>query len=284
VNTGVEGLYQQWQILSQAGDAEQNLAIYPAPMDHRGDGYFQIINGNQTDGLNVLDSQNGTSGSAVVQNPQSYNADALTGNPSQEWDIQSAGNCGDIPARCTHPPLSTTGNYYTIINKATGLLLSAHGARADSTIDLSPPAAASNGDFTIPADQGQLWQIVPVHIAGRALYSFTGFQPPVANLPTVNSIHAGQDIPFKFSLGGDQGLGVIVPGYPTVTRVDCESHTPIAAAVKSDTASSSGLAYDSSTNTYTYVWKTEKQVAGTCQVLSLLLNDGSDHLAYFQFK
>ena len=214
LNTGVEGLYQQWQIISQAGDADLNLAIYPAPMDHRGDGYFQIINMNQTNGLNVLDSQNGVSGGIVVQNLQSYNTDALTGNPSQEWDIQSAGNCGDIPAHCTHPPLSTTGNYYTIINKATGLLLTANATDADPGIVLQPPATDSNGDFTVPANKGQLWQIVPVHITGGALYPFTGFLPPVANLPTVNAENAGQAIPFKFSLGGDRGLGVIVSGYP----------------------------------------------------------------------
>ena len=103
LNTEIAGLYQQWQIVSQAGDAEQNLALYPTPMDHRGDGYFQIISLNQTQGLNVLDSQNGVSGGAVVQNPQSVSADAITGNPSQEWDVQSAGNCGDIPAHCANP-------------------------------------------------------------------------------------------------------------------------------------------------------------------------------------
>ena len=284
VNTGVEGLYQQWQIVSQAGDAEQNFAVYPAPMDHRGDGYFQIINRNQTNGLNVLDSQNGVSGGAVVQNPQSYNTDALSGNPSQEWDIQSAGNCGDIPAHCANPPLSTRGNYYAIINKATGLLLTANETNADPTIVLQPPATASNGDFTVPADKGQLWQIVPVHITGGALYPFTGFRPPVANLPTVNAENAGRAIPFKFSLGGDQGLGVIVPGYPTVTRVDCNSHAPMATAINSDTADNIGLTYDSASNTYTYVWKTEKQIVDTCQLFTLLLNDGSDHLAYFQFR
>jgi arabinogalactan endo-1,4-beta-galactosidase len=284
LETEVTGLQQQWQILSQAGDAEQNLAIYPAPMDHRGDGYFQIINMNQTNGLNVLDSQNGGSGGAVVQNPESYSTNAITGNPNQEWDIQSAGNCGDTPANCTTPPLTATGNYYTIINKATGLLLTANGTDANVSIDSQPPVTASNGDFTVPANKGQLWQIVPVHITGRALYPFNGFQSPVANPPTVNSENAGQAIPINFSLGGDQGLGVIVPGYPTVTQVDCKSEAPIGAAMPANAAGNSGLTYDPSSNTYTYVWKTDKRIAGTCQMFIVLLIDGSDHLAYFQFK
>ena len=103
------------------------------------------------------------------------------------------------------------------------MLLTANGTDANATIVSQPPATASNGDFTVPASKGQLWQIVPVHITGRALYPFTGFQPPVANPPTVNSENAGRAIPINFSLGGDQGLGVIVPGYPTVTQVDCKS-------------------------------------------------------------
>jgi hypothetical protein len=220
----------------------------------------------------------------VVQNPQSISADALTGNPSQEWDIQSAGNCGDIPARCANPPLSTTGNYYTIINKATGMLLTTNGAGANPAIVLQPPTTASNGDFTVPASKGQLWQIVPVHITGTVVYPFNGFLSPVANPPTVNKENAGRAIPINFSLGGSQGLGVIVRGYPTVTQVECNSEAPIGKAMEAATAGNSGLSYDSLSDTYTFVWKTDKSMAGTCQQFTLLLVDGSDHLAYFQFK
>lgn len=284
LNTGVTGLYQQWRILSQAGNPEENNAIYPAPMDHRGDGYFQIINMNQINGVNVLDSQDGASGQPVVQNPQSESTDAITGNANQEWDIQSAGNCGDVPAKCTNPPLTADGNYYTIINKATGMLLTAEGTNADAKIVLLPPAEASNGDFTVPANKGQLWQIIPVHITGRALYPFSGFQPPVENSPTMNRESAGQAITIMFSLGDDRGLGVIVPGYPVVTQVDCGSEDPIGSAMEADTSGNSGLSYDARSDTYTYVWKTDKRMEGTCQEFTLLLVDGSDHIAYFQFR
>jgi arabinogalactan endo-1,4-beta-galactosidase len=268
IETGVAGLHQQWQIVSQAGDAEQNSAVYPAPMDHRGDSYFQIINMNQTNGLNVLDSQNGSSGGAVVQNPQTVSTEAITGNASQEWDIQSAGNCGDIPAHCANPPLTAAGNYYTIINKATGMLLTANGTGANATMVLQPPATASNGDFTVPANKGQLWQIAPVHITGRPLYPFSGFLSPVANPPTVNSENSGRAIPINFSLGANQGLDVIVPGFPTATQVDCKSLAPIGGAVQTVTAGNSGLSYDPSSNSYTYVWKTDKSMGGTCQVFT----------------
>jgi arabinogalactan endo-1,4-beta-galactosidase len=284
LDTGVTGLYQQWRILSQAGNPEENSAIYPAPMDQRGDGYFQITNMNQLNGVNVLDSQDGASGQPVVQNPQSDSTDVITGNANQEWDIQSAGNCGDVPAKCNTPPLSASENYYTIINKATGLLLTGDGTNANAVIVSLPPAKASNGDFTIPAIKGQLWQIVPVHITGRALYSFSGFQPPVENSPTMNRENAGQAIPIEFGLGDDRGQNVIVPGYPTVTQVDCGSEDPIGGAMEADTSSNSGLSYNAWSDTYTYLWKTDRRMEGTCQEFTLLLVDGSDHTAYFQFR
>ncbi len=76
----------------------------------------------------------------------------------------TAGNCGDIPANCTSPPLTATGDYYMIVNKANGLVLASSGTGADAVIQQQSPAAASNGDWMVPANKGQLWQIFPVHI------------------------------------------------------------------------------------------------------------------------
>jgi hypothetical protein len=50
------------------------------------------------------------------------------------------------------------------------------------------------------------------------------------------------------------------------------------------TTSSSGLTYDATTDTYTYVWKTDKAWAGQCRELILRLDDGTEHRAHFQFK
>jgi hypothetical protein len=43
------------------------------------------------------------------------------------------------------------------------------------------------------------------------------------------------------------------------------------------------LAYDPVTDTYNYVWKTNKAWAGTCRTFTLTLNDGTAHTAAFQF-
>jgi hypothetical protein len=40
----------------------------------------------------------------------------------------------------------------------------------------------------------------------------------------------------------------------------------------------------SSTNRYTYVWKTDKSWSGTCRQLAVTLSDGTTHVAGFKFK
>ncbi|HEX8560198.1 MAG TPA: PxKF domain-containing protein [Pyrinomonadaceae bacterium] len=115
-------------------------------------------------------------------------------------------------------------------------------------------------------------------------YNFTGFFSPVANLPTFNSVKAGQSIPVKFSLGGDKGLNIFAAGYPASGVIACGSSNDANVIDETQTAGGSGLQYDAATNTYTYVWKTEKTWKDTCRQLVIQLNDGTFHRANFQFK
>jgi CSLREA domain-containing protein len=116
-------------------------------------------------------------------------------------------------------------------------------------------------------------------------YAWNGFFQPVDNLPTVNTVNAGSAIPVKFSLGGDLGLNIFASGYPASQKVSCGSggsgSDPIEETV---TTGGSSLQYDPGTQTYTYVWKTDKAWAGTCRQLIVRLNDGVDHIALFQFN
>ena len=50
------------------------------------------------------------------------------------------------------------------------------------------------------------------------------------------------------------------------------------------TAGGSSLSYDAASDTYTYVWKTDKAWAGTCRVLALKLTDNTWHVAGFWLK
>jgi arabinogalactan endo-1,4-beta-galactosidase len=201
-DNGIISEHQQWQILAYGADVE----VYNGPkyngtsgsngtnmMNNLGDGYFQIVNQNQTGGVFVLDNEGSlTPGSAVVQNSQGAlptTVPANTNFASQEWDIMTVGNCGDIPANCANPPLTTVGDYYVIVNKDSGLLLALNG----STIDQETPAAPSNGDWIVPSSKGQLWQIVPVHISAASTPAVLAFAsaPPSSlavggNLGTIN--------------------------------------------------------------------------------------------------
>lgn len=155
---------------------------------------------------------------------------------------------------------------------------------SDTSITATSPTAASVGpvDVTVTTSPGT--SATSSADQYSYIYSFTGFQPPIDNLPTLNAVNAGQAIPVMFSLGADQGLNVLAPGYPTVQQVNCSDNAPVNTATQTDTAGGSELQYDPSTNTYTYVWKTSKAFKGTCQVFTLGLNDGTLHAADFDFS
>ncbi|HEX8282295.1 MAG TPA: PxKF domain-containing protein [Pyrinomonadaceae bacterium] len=116
----------------------------------------------------------------------------------------------------------------------------------------------------------------------NVVYNFTGFFSPVSNPPALNEVKAGQGIPIKFSLGGNQGLNIFAAGYPASQQVGCADNVPVNVLEETNTAGNSTLSY--SGGVYTYNWKTEKSWAGTCRVFTIVLTDGSTHTAYFKFK
>lgn len=112
-------------------------------------------------------------------------------------------------------------------------------------------------------------------------FAFDGFDAPVDNPPTVNTVKAGASIPVKFQLSGDLGLDVLF-GTPMATQFTCDLSAGTD-AVESTTAGASGLHYDPATNTYTYVWRTLKSWANQCRTLEMTFDDGSYRLARFSF-
>lgn len=116
------------------------------------------------------------------------------------------------------------------------------------------------------------------------IYDWNGFFQPVENL-NWNSARAGQSIPVKFSLGGNQGLNIFATGYPKVVAIACpSSSTPVDAIDEYTTTANHGLVYDAVADQYNYVWKTDKGWAGKCFRLEVKLNDGTPaHTAIFKF-
>jgi hypothetical protein len=125
------------------------------------------------------------------------------------------------------------------------------------------------------------------------IFNWTGFFQPIDNNPdqsgnpalaTVwNSAKAGQAIPVKFSLQGDQGLSIFQAGYPKSTKVACLGALPVVDVIETYAASTPGLHYDPGADQYIYVWKTSTSLAGTCQRLEVKLVDGTAHYAFFKF-
>jgi N-acetylneuraminic acid mutarotase len=155
---------------------------------------------------------------------------------------------------------------------------------SDSQITATSPAATGFGpvDVTVTTPGGTSTTSGADQYS--YIYAFTGYLSPVENPPTVNQVHAGQAIPMQFQLGGNQGLNIIAAGYPTATQISCSTGAPVNTGTLTDTAGGSGLQYDPSSGTYTYVWKTLKSWSGTCQQFDMKLADGTHHLADFQLK
>jgi hypothetical protein len=111
---------------------------------------------------------------------------------------------------------------------------------------------------------------------------FNGFFSPVANPPIVNKVTAGSAVPIKFSLGGDIGLNIFAAGYPKLVKATCQVLKTN--YIKNSGAAASSLSYDRATGIYTYNWKTDKKLAGSCGALVLKFVDGSEKTLLFQFS
>ncbi len=216
---------------------------------------------------------------AYVANDASNNVSAIdTGSNAVTGISPSSGPLGGGTT------VTITGSNFT---GATGVSFgnvpaTSFTVNGDTSITAVSPAAGNAGpvDVTVTTPAGASATSSADQFS--YVYSFTGFTAPVDNPPTVNQVHAGQAIPMKFGLGGNFGLNVIASGFPTATQVNCSTGAPVNTGTPTDTAG--GLTFDPSSGTYTYVWKTSKAWAGTCQRFDLQLNDGTDHTAIFRFK
>ena len=119
--------------------------------------------------------------------------------------------------------------------------------------------------------------------AFAVVFTFVGFGSPVSNIPVTNTAKAGQTIPMKFSLSGDQGLSILAAGSPVSTMIDCATVDANGSPITTAGPGLSELSYDATTDQYTYKWKTEKSWAGTCRQFVLTVTDGTVHRANFSF-
>lgn len=151
----------------------------------------------------------------------------------------------------------------------------------------SSPASGSNfpvGTTTVNASASDGTNTSTCSFTVTVLYNFTGFFPPISNLPVLNVVNAGRAIPIKFSLSGYKGLNIFAPNSPASGPIACTSSDPAVTLQDTVTAGGSSLNYDASSDQYIYVWKTDPSWAGTCRQLAVQLSDGSIYRANFRFK
>ncbi len=121
-----------------------------------------------------------------------------------------------------------------------------------------------------------------VTVEDRA-WPWRGFLQPIDNAPAINVVKAGQAVPVKFGLGGYRGMDIFVDGSPSSGVVACGGGDPDTVE-QTATPGASTLSYDAGTDTYQYVWKTQKNWAGQCRRLVVELADGTSHWAEFRLK
>ncbi|WP_157768961.1 PxKF domain-containing protein [Pseudarthrobacter sulfonivorans] len=119
---------------------------------------------------------------------------------------------------------------------------------------------------------------------GQPRWPFRGFLQPVDNGGTLNAMKAGAAAPIKFGVGGNRGLDILAAGAPSSSAIACPGGAALDDIEQTMAAGSSSLSYAAGSDTYTYVWKTQKAWAGTCRQFTLGLNDGTTHTALFDFR
>jgi hypothetical protein len=211
-----------------------------------------------------------------------------------------------LPAVASGPTLSPAGPY--TLNQS-GVIASygcmdptgSSGAAPSGVTVCGPPSAPhvgptpSTGTLTSPVNTSavgpQTFTVnvqdlagnvgTPVSVAYSVDFNFNGFLL-IGTPPTLNWAIAGLPVPFVFSLGGNQGLAVIAPGYPTDEPISCVTETAANNVVSTEAADTS-FSYYPAVGLYAYGWKTSRAWKGTCRQFVMKLTDGTVHVANFHF-
>jgi putative peptide zinc metalloprotease protein len=113
------------------------------------------------------------------------------------------------------------------------------------------------------------------------IYDFTSDGPiHLAEVPSrLHVVEAGGTVLVGFGLGGYRASDVFAAGYPNSREIECPKQGPRTFITKG----TAQFTRPPDSDRYTYAWDTEKSWSGTCRQLVLKLNDGTEHMANFEF-
>ena len=186
------------------------------------------------------------------------------GRTSRRWN-SAPGSFVVVAATPGNPPGAGAGLYGSGLNSCKG------DAPSGTQLDTS---SLGTRTFTVTASD-RAGNVARETHSYSVVYDFSGFASPAAPYPTATAMKAGESVPLKFSLSGNQGTSIFAAGSP--------SWSPCGAPDAS-TPADGMLSYNASSDRYTYMASSSKSWAGTCRDLIMTLRDGTSHRARFTFS
>jgi len=151
---------------------------------------------------------------------------------------------------------------------------------------VSERATLGDGDvvITVRSTQASIW-ILGYETPTEPTYSFKRFKKPVKNPPKINHVHAGQVIPVKFRLNGEETrLDVLGAEVAISQRINCTTLEPNTNGDGSPIrTTNNGDLKIKENGVYKFKWKTRKKWEGKCRQLVLEFDNGETAIAYFSF-
>jgi Tol biopolymer transport system component len=130
--------------------------------------------------------------------------------------------------------------------------------------------------FTVSASD-EAGKVATASNSYSVVYAFSGFGTPVDSNGSIGTAKAGDAIPLKFSLGGDQGLGVVAG--TTWQAASCSDWSSVGAPAPGQ----GKLSYNGSSDRYTDLVATGSSWKGSCLIVDLELADGTHHSVRVRF-
>ncbi|MCI0605973.1 M36 family metallopeptidase [bacterium] len=196
------------------------------------------------------------------------------GGPNLTWSITDAVDDCSSPSDLSWVSVSeSSGTTSPGSQSNVNVTFSSNGLSAPAT--RTGKLCVSSNDPSNP--------LVEVPLTLNVIYNFQGFFGSVKNPPKLNRVKAGSTVPVVFSLSGNQGTDIFASGFPSSHQMDCDTQAPLDSPEPTLPAGN-GLSYDPTTDRYTYRWKTQGDwLSGSCRELTVKLNDGTTHRAFFRF-